>query len=147
MYFKTWSGTSFSDYGFYVFFAQSTQKITIKWEVMSFQTPYYIYKTARFLWNLIYEVLPKSSQIHLPKLNHLSKFVFATISFEVAPFCVYIVIPAGSLWLEGGHFVSASSSHPVIWPGSLQCSQNIAPWASILLSERRKNHRGARSGE
>ena len=38
------------------------------------------------------------------------------------------------------HFVSASSSRPVIWSGSLQCCQNIATGASISSLGIDKNH-------
>ena len=34
----------------------------------------------------------------------------------------------------GSHFASAPSSHPAIRSGSLQCWQNVSPWASILSS-------------
>jgi hypothetical protein len=35
------------------------------------------------------------SEIRLPKLEHLLKFLFASIPFEVVPFCVSTAIPAG----------------------------------------------------
>ena len=41
----------------------------------------------------------------------------------------------------GSHFTSVSSSHPAIQSGSLQCSHNIAPWASVSFSEIGKNRR------
>lgn len=35
----------------------------------------------------------------------------------------------------GSHFEWAFSSRPVIRPGSLQCSQNVAPWGSFSFSD------------
>jgi hypothetical protein len=43
---------------------------------------------------------PKVPEIRLPKLNPLSKFLFASISLEVVPFCVNTAISAGFPWLE-----------------------------------------------
>jgi hypothetical protein len=34
------------------------------------------------------------------QLNHLAKFLFASILFEVVPFCINAAIPAGFPWSE-----------------------------------------------
>jgi hypothetical protein len=70
----------------------------------------------------------KFLEIRLPKLNHSSKFLFISMSFEVALFCVNTEISAGfpcSEALLPSHFVSASSSRSVFQSESLQCSQNV----------------------
>jgi hypothetical protein len=38
---------------------------------------------------------PKVPEIRLPMLNNLSTFLFASISFEIVPFCVSTAIPVG----------------------------------------------------
>jgi len=43
---------------------------------------------------------PKVPEIILAQLNHLLKFLFTSILFEVVPFCIDRVIPVGFPWLE-----------------------------------------------
>ena len=43
---------------------------------------------------------PEVPEILLPHLNHLSDFLFASIPFDVVPFCIDKVIPVGFPWSE-----------------------------------------------
>jgi hypothetical protein len=36
----------------------------------------------------------------MPQVNHLAKYLFASIPFEVVPFCINAAIPAGFPWSE-----------------------------------------------
>jgi hypothetical protein len=43
---------------------------------------------------------PKVPEAWMPQLNHLPKFLFASIPFEVVPFCINAAIPAEFPWSE-----------------------------------------------
>jgi len=66
-------------------------------------------KTA--LW--CYQEVP---EIPLPWLNHLPKFLFTTVPFEVGPFGIHTVTPVGFSWLEALlEVISLQRLHHVLW--------------------------------
>jgi len=105
-------------------------------------------KPNMLFWTLVrvhIRCYPKVPEILVPQLNHLPKFLFASIPFEVLSLRTETAIPSGFFMIGRtvrSHFASASSSRPTIRSGSSQCCQNAGSLASISSSGIGKTHRG-----
>jgi hypothetical protein len=149
MYFRTWSGTSFSNCGFYVFFHKVHKRFYCIMRSHVFPD------TQLYLQNcwIVMKLSIWNATQKFPKIFCLSLTTFQNLHLLPSPLksqlCINIVIPAESPWLEALLEVTLHQHlHHVLQFGfrSLQCSQNVTPWASISFSKIGKNH-GARSGE